>query len=75
MRGVDAGKDQSYVLFGVRRDILRRVLLPVGDHRKDADSRHRTELGLRVADKQDSQEICFVTNDDYADFVRRRRRR
>jgi tRNA-uridine 2-sulfurtransferase len=71
-RGVDPTKDQSYVLFGVQRDVLRRVLLPVGDFQK-SDIRDRArQLGLRVADKQDSQEICFVT-DDYADFVRRRR--
>jgi tRNA-uridine 2-sulfurtransferase len=73
MRGVDPSKDQSYVLFGVHRDILRRVLLPVGDYQKQEIRARARQLGLRVADKQDSQEICFVTDDDYAAFVRRRR--
>lgn len=72
MRAVDHTKDQSYVLFGINRDILRRVLLPVGGFPKSEIRARARELGLRVADKQDSQEICFVT-DDYADFVRRRR--
>ena len=60
------------MLFGINRDILSRVLLPVGDFPKSEIRARARELGLRVADKQDSQEICFVT-DDYADFVRRRR--
>jgi tRNA-specific 2-thiouridylase len=72
LRAVDHTKDQSYVLFGINRDILRRVLLPVGDFPKSEIRARARELGLRMADKQDSQEICFVT-DDYADFVRRRR--
>ncbi|MBI2825802.1 MAG: tRNA 2-thiouridine(34) synthase MnmA [Planctomycetia bacterium] len=73
LRGVDPSKDQSYVLFGVNREILRRVLLPVGDYRKPEIRAIAKELGLRVADKEDSQEICFVTDGDYAAFVRRRR--
>jgi len=73
LRGVDASKDQSYVLFGVRREILRRVLLPVGGYRKDEIRAMAREIGLRVADKQDSQDICFVSEGSYADFVRRRR--
>jgi len=72
-RGVDPSKDQSYVLFGVHRDILRRVLLPVGGFRKDEIRAMARDIGLRVADKQDSQDICFVTEGHYADFVRRRR--
>lgn len=72
LRAVDATKDQSYVLFGVQREILRRVLLPVGDYPKTEIRELARHVGLRVADKQDSQEICFVTN-DYADFVRQRR--
>ena len=71
-RGVDPTKDQSYVLFGLNRDLLRRVLLPVGDYRKTAIREIAHELGMRVADKRDSQEICFVTDNDYAGFVQRR---
>lgn len=73
MRGLDGGKDQSYVLFGIDRSVLPRVMLPVGQYRKTDIRRMARELGLRVADKKDSQEICFVPDGDYARFVRRRR--
>jgi tRNA-specific 2-thiouridylase len=73
LRGVDAEKDQSYVLFGIERQYLSRMLLPVGEYRKDKIRDIATELGLRVADKRDSQEICFVTSGHHAEFVRHRR--
>ncbi|MGD9644531.1 MAG: tRNA 2-thiouridine(34) synthase MnmA [Pirellulales bacterium] len=72
LRGRDLAKDQSYVLFGLRRDVLERVLLPVGDYEKPAIREIARGLGLRVADKRDSQEICFVPDGDYAALVRRR---
>lgn len=72
-RGVDDGKDQSYVLFGIDRGLLPRMLLPVGDYNKPAIRAIAGELGLRVADKRDSQEICFVPDGDHAAFIRRRR--
>jgi tRNA-specific 2-thiouridylase len=72
-RGLDPAKDQSYVLFGIRRELLPRLMFPVGGFCK-AEIRDRARrLGLRVADKKDSQEICFVTSGDHAAFVRRRR--
>lgn len=71
--GIDDTKDQSYVLFGIDRAVLPRVMLPVGGHRKDEIRALARQLGLRVADKKDSQEICFVADNDYAGFVRRRR--
>lgn len=70
-RGLDGQKDQSYVLFGVRRDDLPRILFPVGGQRKEAIRRRAAGLGLPVADKPDSQEICFVPDGDYARFVQR----
>lgn len=73
LRGRDLGKDQSYVLFGLDRGILSRVMFPVGDWRKEDLRGCARDLGLRVADKPDSQEICFVADGDYASFVRRRR--
>jgi len=73
LRGRDAAKDQSYVLFGVDRQLLGRLCLPVGEYRKDEIRRMAAELGLRVADKADSQEICFVPDDDHARFVRQSR--
>lgn len=72
-RGVDDGKDQSYVLFGVGRSLLSRMLLPVGDYHKPQIREMASELGLRVADKKDSQEICFVTSGKHDEFVRARR--
>jgi tRNA-specific 2-thiouridylase len=73
LRGVDASKDQSYVLFGVSREFLPRMMLPLGGFRKEEIRARAHQLGLRVADKRDSQEICFVTSGYHADFVRRRR--
>jgi tRNA-specific 2-thiouridylase len=72
-RGVDRAKDQSYVLFGIHPESLHRMMLPVGDYDKAAIRRMATELGLRVADKRDSQEICFVRPGEHAQFVRQRR--
>jgi tRNA-specific 2-thiouridylase len=71
--GVDEDKDQSYVLFGIRRAHLRRMLLPVGHFDKPTIRAMATELGLNVAQKKDSQEICFVTQGHHGDFVRARR--
>ena len=73
LRGIDAGKDQSYVLFGIRPELLPRMMLPVGSYEKPTIRALAGDLGLRVAEKKDSQEICFVTRDRYDDFIRRRR--
>lgn len=72
-RGVDDGKDQSYVLFGIERPLLRRMLLPVGSYRKPQIREMAAAIGLRVAEKKDSQEICFVTSGHHDEFVRARR--
>lgn len=72
LRGRDDAKDQSYVLFGVRRELLPRMLLPVGNYEKPAIRRIAAGLGLNVAAKKDSQEICFVTRGRYDEFVRAR---
>lgn len=73
LRGIDLTKDQSYVLFGVQKHLLRRMLLPVGGYRKDEIRDLAREIGLRVAEKKDSQEICFVRPGEHAEFVRLRR--
>jgi tRNA-specific 2-thiouridylase len=70
--GRDAAKDQSYVLFGIRRELLPRLKFPVGDHSKEEIRQIAARLGLRVAAKRDSQEICFVPDQDHARFVRQR---
>ena len=72
-RGVDAGKDQSYVLFGIKRKFLQRMLLPVGGYDKTVIREIAGTLGLNVAEKKDSQEICFVTSGKHDEFVRNRR--
>jgi tRNA-specific 2-thiouridylase len=73
LRGLDAAKDQSYVLFGIDRQILSRVLFPVGEYQKSHIRDLARAAGLQVAEKPDSQEICFVPDQDYTGFVRRRR--
>lgn len=72
-RGRDPSKDQSYVLFGIERRLLARILLPVGDFHKSEIRKLAAEIGLAVAGKQDSQEICFVPGGSHADFVRQRK--
>lgn len=72
-RGVDQTKDQSYVLFGIPRDRLSRILLPLGNCRKADIRQWAAEAGLRVADKPESQEICFVPDHDHARLIRERR--
>ncbi len=71
--GMDLTKDQSYVLFGLPRDLLEHVIFPVGDRTKVEIRELSKQAGLRVHDKPDSQEICFVPDNDYAGFIRRYR--
>ncbi len=68
-RGVDASKDQSYFLFSLTQAQLGRAVFPIGDRPKDAVREYARSRGLPVADKPDSQEICFIPDDDYAAFV------
>jgi tRNA-specific 2-thiouridylase len=72
LRGLDTHKDQSYVLFGMTRDTLDHTLLPIGDFEKPAVRAIAEELKLPVYNKPDSQEICFVPDQDYAALVKRR---
>jgi len=72
-RGRDIDKDQSYVLSGLAPELLDKILFPIGAMAK-ADVRARAlEHQLPVHDKAESQEICFVPDDDYLEFVRARR--
>jgi len=75
LRGRDAGKDQSYVLFGIERKFLTRMMLPVGDYEKTEIRRIAATLGMNVAEKKDSQEICFVTQGRYDAFIRKQRQK
>jgi tRNA-specific 2-thiouridylase len=69
-KGVDSRKDQSYFLFSLRPAQLRRALTPLGTMRKPEIREVAHSLGLKVADKVDSQEICFVPGNDYKAFLR-----
>jgi len=73
LRARDAEKDQSYVLFALTQEQLRRLLFPVGEYAKPQIRETARRLGLAVADRPDSQEICFVPRGHYSDLVARRR--
>ncbi|HWI41084.1 MAG TPA: tRNA 2-thiouridine(34) synthase MnmA [Verrucomicrobiae bacterium] len=70
LKGVDRGKDQSYFLFTLTQEQLSRVLFPVGEMTKEQVREVARRVGLRVAEKGESQEICFVSDDDYVRFLR-----
>jgi tRNA-uridine 2-sulfurtransferase len=71
MRGIDHGKDQSDVLFGMKRDLLDHIRLPIGEFQKSQVRKIAQELNLPVYNKPDSQEICFVPDQDYVGLLRR----
>jgi tRNA-specific 2-thiouridylase len=70
-KGADHRRDQSYFLYGTTREQLEFVRFPLGDLPKDEVRRIATEIGLEVAAKPDSQDICFVPDGDYASLVKR----
>ena len=69
-KGLDQRKDQSYFLFSLRQPQLCRALMPLGRTTKPQIREIAHSLGLKVADKIDSQEICFVPGNDYKSFLR-----
>jgi len=71
-KGVDTSKDQSYALWRMGQEHLRRTLLPLGGMRKTETRRMAAELGLCTANKPESQEICFIPDNDYVRFLRAR---
>lgn len=70
-RGLDPGKDQSYVLYGLTQAQLRQTLMPLGQYSKSQIRSMAAEAGLVTANKPDSQEICFIDRQGYQDFLRR----
>lgn len=70
-KGCDSGKDQSYVLAGLNQSLLERTLLPLGELSKIDVRRIAEEKSLRVANRKDSQDICFLGDMDYQVFLRR----
>jgi tRNA-specific 2-thiouridylase len=72
-RGLDRGKDQSYFLWGIQRSVLQRMLLPVGGQTKAETRAVAHRLGLEViAEKKESQDICFVPDGDHTKIIRQR---
>lgn len=72
-KAVDETKDQSYVLWGLQQDLLSRTLLPLGPYRKTEIRQMATDFGYpELAKKNESYEICFVPDNDYRGFLKRR---
>lgn len=72
-RGKDPGKDQSYALWGIRQEGLMRTLFPIGEFEKTEIRQIARSLGLRTAEKSESQEICFIPDNDYTRYLRMKR--
>ena len=68
----DTRKDQSYALWGLTQESLSRTLFPLGNLTKDEVRKLAADFGLKTANKPDSQEICFVADDNYERFLRER---
>lgn len=73
LKGVDPRKDQSYVLYNLNQEHLRWTMLPVGALSKDVTRQVAVRYGFENASKPDSQEICFVEDNDYGRFIAERR--
>ncbi len=71
-KGVDGRKDQSYVLFSLSQSQFRYTLFPLGELRKEEVRKKALQLGLRVHDKPESQEICFIREESYHPFLAER---
>lgn len=70
-KGIDTKKDQSYVLYVLTQEELKRLILPLGSYRKDNVKAIALELGLSTAKRPESQEICFIKDQNYASFIER----
>jgi tRNA-uridine 2-sulfurtransferase len=72
-KGVDETKDQSYVLWGLQQDLLARTMLPLGQYRKTAIRQMAHDFGYpELAKKAESYEICFVPDNDYRGFLKKK---
>lgn len=66
------GKDQTYVLYSLTQEQLKHVLMPLGSYTKEDIRNIARDNGFITADKKDSQEICFISDNDYAGFIQRK---
>jgi len=71
-KAVDKDKDQSYVLYGLTQEQMSRTIFPLGEYTKEQVREIARELGLPVSEKPESQEICFVTDNNYRRFIKER---
>ncbi len=71
-RGADRSKDQSYFLWGIRAEVVPRMMMPIGALTKRETREIARRLGLATAEKAESQEICFVPDGDYVGVLERR---
>ena len=69
-RADNLAKDQTYALYRLTQDQLSRTLMPVGHYSKDEIRKKAEDIGISVADKPDSQDICFIPDGDYAKFIK-----
>ena len=72
-RGKDDHKDQTYALWGIKQQGLARTLLPVGEYSKDEIRQLARNMGLKTAEKPESQEICFIPDNDYSRYLKMRK--
>ncbi len=71
LKGIDPRKDQSYVLYVMNQESLSRTLMPIGELTKEEVRRLAKRFNLGVAEKEESQEICFIEEGDYAEFLKK----
>jgi tRNA-specific 2-thiouridylase len=70
LKGIDSTRDQSYALWGLSQKALSQTIFPLGELTKKQVRALANEYGLKVAEKEESQEICFVADDDYSRFIK-----
>lgn len=70
-KGADASKDQSYFLYTMTQDQLKQTMFPLGEYKKTETRMLAKQFELPVADKKESQEICFVPDDNYAEYIKK----
>ncbi|MBQ8682471.1 MAG: tRNA 2-thiouridine(34) synthase MnmA [Selenomonadales bacterium] len=70
-KGIDPKKDQSYMLYHMKQDVLKHLLFPLGNMKKSETRQVAEEMNLPVAHKKESQDICFIPDNDYKGFLQR----
>ncbi|MFA9375218.1 MAG: tRNA 2-thiouridine(34) synthase MnmA [Lachnotalea sp.] len=68
-KSATVAKDQTYALYNLTQYQLSHTIMPVGEYKKDEIRKIATEIGLKIANKPDSQEICFIPDNNYAKFI------